>query len=302
MAKNGKSNRIGKGTRTYEDGAPFDDVHYLQAKVPLKPDHLSSLERFHDFDKRVRRTVAALNVGVIDDRDAGRPPRVREVTFIDTPEFSLYNNGFILRRRIPYVDGFPIGDPEVVFKYRYPDLRGAAALDVRPKIAGKYQIKFKIQALPQNEYIGGYRVLYSHSCQFGLSQVLEKDRTALSTLTRVFPALSALKRSKDERVRLVNEGIVEELLLPLGRLDFGKGVVAKSNLALWRTRGEHKPVIGEYSFQLKFKQRTEVPARTEQRVKQFFVKLQHDLEDWISLGTTKTGLVYRLNGAAGRHE
>jgi len=39
----------------------------------------------------------------------------------------------ILRRRILYADGFPIGDPEVVFKFRDPDLQRAAKADLRPQ-------------------------------------------------------------------------------------------------------------------------------------------------------------------------
>ena len=66
--------------------------------------------------------------------------------FGDTPDFRLYNNAFILRRRIAYVDGFPVGDPEIVFKFRHPDETAATAVDVRPKIAGKYRIKFKAEA------------------------------------------------------------------------------------------------------------------------------------------------------------
>ena len=31
---------------------------------------------------------------------------------------------------------------------------------------------------------------------------------------------------------------------------------------------------------------------------QFFITLQFDVQDWVSLGTTKTGTVYRLNGNA----
>jgi hypothetical protein len=41
------------------------------------------------------------------------------------------------------VDGFPVRDPEIVFKYRHSDEKTATAVDVRPKIAGKYRIKFK---------------------------------------------------------------------------------------------------------------------------------------------------------------
>ena len=32
------------------------------------------------------------------------------------------------------------------------------------------------------------------------------------------------------------------------------------------------------------------------RAEQFFVKLQYVARDWIALGTTKTGAVYRLKG------
>ena len=146
-------------------------------------------------------------------------------------------------------------------------------------------------------------MLYSHNCQFGVSQTREADRLALSTLTRVFPSLEVLKRSKAERLSIVNEGVIEELLLRPGTLDFGKGIVAKSTVGLWRTRGEHLPLVGEYSFQVKFDRRDEISQKAENRVKQFFLTLQRDAREWIALGTTKTGLVYRLKGnAVRRHE
>lgn len=287
-----------KKDKTYSDGEPFDALHYLQAKILLKADSLTSVDAFRRFGTLVRRTAKSMKIDFIDDPAAGQSPRVREVVFVDTPDFRLYLNGYMLRRRISYVDGFPAGDPEIVFKFRHADLDRAAALDVRPRIPGHFRTKFKVQALPANGNVGAYRTLYSHTSQFGVSQVHEGDRLAMATLTRVFPALSRLKTSKEERVTLVNEGIIEELLLPLGKLDFGKGIVAKTNVALWRTRGEHVPIVGEYAFQLKFNRRDDVPRKTEQRVKDFFVGLQYDVKDWIQLGTTKTGLVYRLKGRA----
>jgi hypothetical protein len=273
-------------------------VHYHQSKLILKPDRFTSVESFREFGKLVRRAAKSSKVEFVGDPGAGERPRVREIIFGDTPDFRLYNNGFILRRRISYVDGFPMGEPEIVFKFRYPDERKAAALDVRPRIAGKYRIKFKAQALPLKDHLGGYRLLYSHNCQFALSQVHEGDRLAMSTLARVFPALAVLKKSNEERIRLVNEGIVEELLLPLGHLRFGKGIIAKSDVALWRTRGEHVPLVGEFAFQVKFARREDVPKRAVELARQFFITLQHDAKDWIALGTTKTGMVYRLKGTA----
>ena len=48
---------------------------------------------------------------------------------------------------------------------------------MRPNIAGKYRIKFKAEALPLKDEVGGYRILYSHNCQFGLSQMHDADKT-----------------------------------------------------------------------------------------------------------------------------
>jgi hypothetical protein len=217
---------------------------------------------------------------------------------MDTPDFRLYNNAFILRRRVAYVDGFPVGDPEIVLKFRHSDEKTATAVDVRPKIAGKYRIKFKAEALPLKDRIGSYRVLYSHTCVFGLSQVHEADRTSMSTLLRVFPALGVLKTTPNEKICLVSEAIVEEVLLKLGELDFGKGQVGKCDVAMWRTRGEHQPLVGEFAFQVKFDRREDVHEKARKRCERFFISLQNDVQDWISLGTTKTGSVYRLKGNA----
>lgn len=64
-------------------------------------------------------------------------PAIREVLFLDTGDFRLYNNAFILRRRIQFEDGFPVGDPEVVFRFRHPNQQQAAEVDVRPNIPGE---------------------------------------------------------------------------------------------------------------------------------------------------------------------
>jgi len=284
------------GEGTYADGVPLDNITYLEAKLILKPDRFTSVESFRDFGKLVQKIAKRSGVGFISDAETGRRPQIREILFGDTPDFRLYNNAFILRRRVSYVDGFPVGDPEIVFKYRHPEEQKAAAMDVRAHIDGKYRIKFKAEALPLKDQVGGYRILYSHNCQFGLSQMHDADRRSMKTLVRVFPALAALKKSDDEEISLVNEGIVEEVLLPLGQLDFGKGLLAKCDVALWRTRGEHKPLVGEFAFQVKFPSRESVAEKPKRLAAQFYISLQWDVQDWLALGVTKTGMVYRLKG------
>ena len=281
---------------TYADGQPLDKVTYLEAKLILKPDRFTSVQSFRDFGKIVKQTAKQLGVGFIADPNADQRPEIREITFGDTPDFRLYNNAFILRRRICYVNGFPVGDPEIVFKYRHPEELRATRVDVRPKIAGAYRIKFKAEVLPLKDEVGGYRILYSHNCQFGLSQVHDADKASMATMMHVFPALVAVKRSDEERISLVNGGIVEEVLLPLDQLDFGKGQVAKCDVSLWRTRGEHKPLVGEFAFQVKFPSKKSVGEKPKKLAVQFYITLQQNVREWLALGVTKTGMVYRLNG------
>jgi hypothetical protein len=298
--KNGKATQVAPApvatSESYADGAPLDQVTYLEAKLILKPDRFTSVQAFRDFGKLVQKTAKAVGVGFIPDPEAGLRPQIREITFGDTQDFRLYNNAFILRRRIAYVDGFPVGDPEIVFKFRHPDEKAATAVDVRPKIAGAYRIKFKAEALPLKNEVGGYRILYSHNCQFGASQMHDPDKTSMATLTRVFPALAKLQKEEGEKISLVNGGIVEEVLLPLGMLDFGKGLVGKCDIGLWRTRGEHKSLVGEFAFQVKFARKEEVAEKQKKLAAQFYISLQQAVEDWLALGVTKTAMVYRLNG------
>jgi len=281
---------------TYSDGSPLDEIRYLECKLILKPNRFTCVRDFRDYGAIVHRAASECDVGFSSKHTLQLRPRIREVLFLDTADFRFYNNAFILRRRITYEDGFPVGDPEIVFKFRHPDLEKAAAVDVRPTIPGSYQIKFKAEVLPLRDELGGYRLLYSHNAQFGLSQAPEGDQTSMAAVARMFPALEALKRSDTERVELVNQAIVEEVLQDLGTLDFGRGVMADCDAALWRTRGEHKSLIGEFSFQCKFKRGNELHEKAIERCRQFFVALQRIGPDWVSLGTTKTATVYRLKG------
>ena len=280
----------------YGDGSPLDDIQYLECKLILKPDEFTSPKGFRKYGKLVAQAAKECGVGFDTSAAKRTRPAIREVLFLDTGDFRLYNNAFILRRRVQFEDGFPVGEPEVVFKFRHPDQQQAAEVDVRPNIPGEYRIKFKAEALPLKDQLGGYRLLFSHNVQFPLSRAPGGDRTAMARLAEVFPALKVLKQDKGERVSLVNQTFVEEILQDLGVLDFGKGVTADANVALWRTRGEHQPLVGEFAFQVKFKRRQDVHDKARARCAKFFIRLQQIGAAWIYLGATKTGMVYRLKG------
>jgi hypothetical protein len=303
---------IGKPTRmtrtldvkpgTYADGMPLHELQYLECKLILRPNHFTSRQSLFDFTKLLRRPAAEHEIDFSSKGFADAPLQIREVLFLDTADNRLYNNAFILRRRVPYEDGFPTGDPEIVFKFRHPNLQKAAETDVRPHIVGDYRVKFKAEAVPLKHQLGGTRLLFSHNVQFPMSHVLENNLdmkdgpTSMASMMRVFPPLQGLKASRAEKLELVSDTIVEEILQDIGILDFGEGMSAGANVALWRVRGDHRPLIGEFAFELKFKRREDLKERAMARAEAFFVALQLAAKDWIALGATKTGVVYQLNG------
>jgi len=281
----------------YADGMPYNQVQYVECKLILRPNHFTSRKSFFDFAKLLRRPAAKSGVEFSVGELASAPLQIREVLFLDTADFRLYNNAFILRRRIPYRDGFPAGDPEIVFKFRHPDIQKAAELDVRPNIPGDYRVKFKVEVLPLKDELGGMRMLYSHNVELTLSALRQdEDRTSLATLMKTFPPLAGLRTKPGEKVELVGGTIVEEVLQDIGTLDFGDGAVTNCNVALWRARGDHRPLIGEFAFQLKLRRAATVNDRAMRRAEAFFLALQDEARDWIALGATKTAVVYRLKG------
>jgi hypothetical protein len=130
----------------YSDGSPLDEVHYLESKIILKPDRFTSAKVFLEFGELIQGACRKCGVA-FSRKGVVLKPQLREVLFLDTADFTLYKNAFILRRRILYQDGFPVGDPEIVFKFRHPDIQTAAEMDVRPDFAGDYRIKFKAEGL-----------------------------------------------------------------------------------------------------------------------------------------------------------
>ncbi len=131
LSVRGSTADISNPTAAYADGAPLDRVQYLEAKLILKPDRFKSVESFREFGKMVKKVAKRTELGFINDPGAGAGPEIREIIFLDTTDFALYRNAFILRRRISYVDGFAQGDPEIVFKFRHPEEQQATAMAFR---------------------------------------------------------------------------------------------------------------------------------------------------------------------------
>jgi hypothetical protein len=282
----------------YADGMPLHQVQYLCCKLILRPNKFVSRQSLFDFGKVMREPAGEHGVKFTTGNFASEPIQIREVLFIDTEDFRLYNHAFILRRRIAYKDGFPIGDPEIVFKFRHPDMQLCAETDVRPKILGDHRVKFKCQAMPLKDKLGGIRLLFSHNVQFLRSAIgMGKENVRdMDQIIELLPVLERIRKTPKEPFKLVSNTIIEEVLQDIGTLDFGDGITCKANVAIWRTRGEHRPLIGEFAYQFRFQDRAMLAKEALKRAEAFFIALQYSAEDYIALNCTKTATVYRLLG------
>lgn len=268
-----------------------DDVQYRECKILLKAGLFAKPSSFHKFWKTVHRTAKKLGIAMT------RPEKpvalhLREVVFLDTPKFRLYNNHFILRKRTFYRHGRPEPNFELTLKLRSPDRNIAAAVDVRPLLPCVNIVKFKEELLPLSDKLGGLRTIYSHGCELDTPNLVLTQR--FETICQVFPALMKAGAKAETRLNEVNEMIVDETLANLGMLEFDSKTIAKANIAIWRNHHTRADLIGEFSFQMKFERLEELRRKPRERSEEFFRQLQVNAEEWIQLGTTKTSLIYRL--------
>jgi hypothetical protein len=278
-----------------------DVVHYREYKILLQPERFTSKNGFLEFWEEVSKTLKKLHLEVDVDHHAF-DSQVREVLFYDTPEFDLFNHHFILRKRTFYDQGWPRHDHELTFKYRAPELKAAAAVDVRPQLGGHDEIKFKEESLLECDRLGGMRSVYSHGCVL-TSPKIELDR-GIEDIARAFPTLKQIDIHPKTKMALVNNVAVEEVQNTLGVIHFGHHFKGKTTIAIWRSRALEKSLSGEFAFQCKFDHLEEVNKNSLELSEEFYKKVQLDCADWVKLGSTKTAMVYGLgeSGHLSNHE
>jgi len=279
---------------------PHDRIQYREYKIILQPERFHTAQAFCDFWEIVKNTAQKFDVKIKEAENAFAG-HVREVLFYDTKEFTLYKNHFILRLRTPYKDGWPQGIPELTFKFRHPDFPTAAAVDIRPAIAsGVARIKFKEELLPLKEKLGSTRYIFSHNCVLAMPR--EGVEVALQDLSASFPAVKPIENGRKSPIALVHDMAVEEVQVDVGEMHFGGGFNGKTTISVWRTRQYEKAFCGEFAFQCRFDNEDDLHKKSLKRAEDFYKTLQLDAHDWVSLGTTKTAIVYNLGGEGnGKH-
>jgi hypothetical protein len=282
----------------YEPIVPADQIHFREYKLLLKPELFAKQHAFHHFWKIAHHEAKSLGV-TLGKMDKDAPPHTREVVFYDTPKFKLYDAGFILRKRTFFRHGVPEPNHELVIKYRDPERKKAAAVDVRPLLPCIHTIKFKEEILLPKDNSVGMRTIYSHNCELDTPNILLTQKVEL--IQNAFPALKTVGANPKATMGPVHNASIAEYLFNLGELDFGGKLIAKATLAVWRVRTTDQPLVAEFAYQLKFDRPEAVHRKPRELSESFYVGLQSRASDWIQRGTTKTALVYGLGNAPVKH-
>lgn len=274
------------------DSAIFhhDVLQYREYKLLLRADRFGRSQQFHKFWKITRRVAKELGIAI---RKRGKPmeTHLREVIFFDTPKFRLYNHGFILRRRTFYAHGVARPEHELTLKFRDPDLKTAAEVDVRPLVPCINVVKLKEEVLLPRDKPEGMRMIYSHGCELDTPNSILTQ--SFQTICEVFPALLRTGAKAKTALTVVNGIAIEEVLVNFGEIDFGGKMTAKATLAIWRNRMTQEHFIGEYGFQLKFRSPEDFRGKPKELSEAFYLGLQREASDWMQTGTTKTSMIYR---------
>lgn len=304
--KHGKKDHEHEGSRSHgeagatpaapvaasDSAAAPDRPRYAEFKVLLRPDRLRRIVQAFDLWRHIRGAVE--QAGVRYTPIHGEPAiRQRDIMFYDTPDFRLYENHFILRRRTHFRDGWTNAHDELTFKFRHPEEEVVRKVDLRPGLLGNARIKFKREILPLTDRAGGIRHIYTQNCVLTMPPV--EEGFDLEEAAELFPALHAVASGDHVKIGLVNRVTVNETLTEFGTLDFGK-LEGVASLALWRDTQSSAPIVSELSFQLKFDELDDDVEAHLARVEDFFKLMQHLIAPWMFLGTTKTNLVYQREG------
>jgi len=273
----------------------YEALHYREFKILLKAaDFGEAIDlEVRDYWKLVRRVAGELLINVRRGKRE-REPHYRDIVFLDTPEFDLYRNGYMLRVRRPYVGAKPARTYELTLKFRGSDIGRAAQVDVNPDDGRPGRVKFKEEILLVSSELGGMRSIFSHTCQ--LREQTEPIGTTFGDFTRIFPSLSALGPKPTTPIAPAAPVPVQEVLYDLGELGFRGAKTAKVNMAVWRDPQSEKILIGEFAYETHFKHYGRLNPVPKLRSERLYRLLQRETGAWVELGTTKTALYYALGG------
>ena len=156
----------------------------------------------------------------------------RQTSYLDTPQFTLRQNGFSLRLR-EEADRF-----QVNLKYRHADRYVSASKDLSDSSEG---VKFEEDILPP------FTSKFSHSKS--IKSAVRPQLTVMKEVTSLFPGLKEFNIDEETPVTTANNFKALEVTRKLCQFQFEKTEILKASLSFWYLLDEtHWPLVTEFSF------------------------------------------------------
>ena len=214
----------------------------------------------------------------------------RYISYLDTPEGALHQQGFASRLREEADDEEEF---QLNLKYRASDRYISAAQDLSSPQEGK--TKFEEDILPP------FISKFSHSTS--IETDADPELGSMQKVMAFFPGLKELNIDENTPVKTVNDFKALEVTRNLCKLEFGEEPIIKASLSFWYLTGEEDewPLVGEFSFDYDVldngadEDKLEMyPHRVVEGANRLFNALQKQ-EGWISFNTT-TKTAFALEG------
>lgn len=279
----------------------FESIHYREFKVLLKAEDFDEelSTEVSDYWKLARRVAGQLLINVQRGPEE-TVAKHRDIVFLDTPDFDLYRNSYMLRVRRPYVGGEPGKSYELTLKFRDPDVGRAANVDVNPSTGIAGRVKFKEEILLVSSALGGMRSIFSHTAQ--LPSQTDSIRPTFGDYVAMFPGLAVLGIKPRTKITPVTTVPVQEVLFDLGLFGFRGAKTAKVDMAVWRNPDTKKIMVGEFAYETHFRHYGRLHPVPKLRSERLYRLLQRETGAWVELGTTKTAMYYALSGRRVTHD
>jgi hypothetical protein len=161
----------------------------------------------------------------------------RYISYLDTPEGALHQQGFTLRLREEDDDEEEF---QINLKYRASDRYISAAQDLSSPQEGN--TKFEEDILPP------FISKFSHSTSIETDAAPELG--SMQKVMDLFPGLREHNIDENTPVKTVNDFKALEVARNLCKLEFGEEPIIKASLSFWYLTGEEDewPLVGEFSF------------------------------------------------------
>jgi hypothetical protein len=267
-------------------------ITHREFKLLLKAENFPTKRSVVTFNDLMAKIAADL--GVTYEEFESVDSQIRQVRFFDTADEAFRKNNIILRIRRDQSGGWPDETWEVTFKRRSSDYQKAADFDVSSTLAVKERQKFKEEIL-RGDQIGTARRIFSNNNVFEVP--LDNFTAPMSRISDVFTSLRSFDFDPAAVVGPVNEARVFEIQAKLGLLNFGKGVVAHMDLAVWTRPAvdAFHVLIAELAFAYRVLGTSERHQIGHEAADRFFREMQAPLQDRLAVGTTKTALIYGVD-------